>query len=116
MPRTTRDFPLTNETWQRIDAWAAQQGFQLTQTLPAGRVYEKGTGIFIAPIAVSVENTAYGVHLEGWIKLNQFVRLMWLFLAPPELGLDSGIVGFIPRKKGRDAVNQLLASLGQAGI
>jgi len=116
MSRTARDFPLTNETWPRIDAWAAQNGFQMTGTLPAGRVYEKGSGIFIAPIAVAVENTAYGVHLESWIKLNTFVRLGWLFLVPAEIQIDSGIVGMIPRKKGRTAVNQLLASLGQPPI
>ena len=116
MPRTARDLPLTNETWPRIDAWAMQTGFQMTGTLPAGRVYSKGTGIFIAPIIVSVENTAYGVHLESWISLNTFFRLMWLFLIPTELPVDNGIIGMIPRKKGRTAVNQLLASLGQPPI
>lgn len=116
MPRTLRDLPLTNETWPRIDAWAAQQQFRLTQTLPMGRVYEKGTGIFVAPMAVSVENTAYGVHLESWIKLNTFVRLCWLFLAPPELTIDGGFVAMIPRRMARTAVNQLLASLGQPPI
>ena len=116
MPRTLRDLPLTNETWPRIDAWAAQQQFRLTQTLPMGRIYEKGTGIFVAPIAVSVENTAQGVHLESWIKLSTFLRLCWLFLAPSELGIDNGIVGMIPRRMARTAVNHLLASLGQPPI
>jgi hypothetical protein len=116
MPRTTRDFPLTNETWPRIDAWAAQQGFGLTQTLPMGRIYEKGTGLFFAPIMVFIENTASGVHLESWIRVGIGTRLYWLFLAPAEVGIDRGIVAMIPRRMGRTAVNHLLASLGQPMI
>ena len=81
-----------------------------------GRIYEKGTGLFVAPMMVSIENTAYGVHLESWIKLNTFLRFCWLFLAPPELGIEGGFVAMIPRRMARTAVNHLLASLGQPTI
>src|ERR1017187_320714 len=87
MPRTTRDFSLTSDTWPRIDAWAAQNRFRLVQTLPLGRIYQRDTGIFITPIMVSMENAAQGVHLEAWIRVNGFIRLCWFFLAQPELTL-----------------------------
>jgi hypothetical protein len=112
MARTIRDFGGLPDTWQRIDAWAGQQGFQMVQQLPLGRVYQKGTGVMMAPIMVSVENTATGVRLEGWVRLNTFVRLGWLFLVPEEIQLDSGVVAWLPRRNGRNAVNALLSMLG----
>lgn len=112
MPRSIREFGGLSDTWPRIDAWAAQHGYNMVQQLPLGRVYQKGTGILMAPIMVSIENTATGVRLEGWLSLSGIVRLGWLFLVPAEIDLGSGIVAFLPRRKGRNDVNALLTMLG----
>ncbi len=112
MPRTTRDLPGLPDTWPRIDAWAAQQGFQMTQQLPAGRQYQKGTGMFFAPIMIEVSNSATGVHFEGWVKVSTFLRLGWLFAVGEEVQLESGLVMMVPRRIGRNAANALLSTLG----
>lgn len=112
MPRSIREFGGLPDSWPRIDAWAAQHGFQMTQQLPLGRVYQKGTGIWMAPIMVSVSNTTTGMRLEGWVRISGLMRLGWLFMVPEELPLESGLVAGMPRRQGRLAVNALLSSLG----
>lgn len=112
MSRTTLDFRAPGELWPWIDQWANSTGFHIVQSAGPMRLYQKGSGFWIAPTMVSFQQSGDVIHLESWVRANLFVRLMALFIIPAEMEVRSG--GFrmvIPRKYGREAVNKLLAEL-----
>lgn len=116
---TRVEFRAGADLWPVVESWAAEQGYRLQ---PAdgqpGRLYQKGTGFLVAPMMLRIDQQPDGqVRLDAWIRVNLFVRAMGLFLIPSLMGIQSG--GFklvLPRKIAREAVNQLLARLGQAAI
>ena len=57
------------------------------------------------------------VRVEAWIRANIIARASALFLIPAEMEIESGgLRGVVPRRIARNAVNHLLATLGQAPI
>ena len=115
--RTVLDFGIQADPWPTIDSWAQQSGYQLTQGSGPNRLYQKGTGIMVAPMMLQLQQAGGQLHLEAWIRGTLLARISSFFLIPAEMGIDSG--GFravIPRGIARVAVNKLLNGLGQPPI
>jgi len=111
--RTQVSFQVNADIWPLVDGWASANGY--TRRAPTGseRLYQKGTGMMVAPMMLSIRQDNNVFTLEAWVRCNLFMRLMSFFILPPEIGIESG--GFkavLPRKIARDAVNGLLHQLG----
>lgn len=118
MSASTRvEFQYSGDLWAAVDAWAGAHGFKPQASAGPGRLYQKGTGFLVAPMMLRLEQQGSRVILEAWIRCGTFVRLFALFLIPGQMGVQSG--GFklaLPRKIAREAINKLLAQLGQGPI
>jgi hypothetical protein len=115
--RTVLDFPFAGDLWTIVDPWAKENGYNQQSGDAAKRLYQKGTGLLVAPMMLEVGQKDGQVHLEAWIRCNLFVRIMSFFMLPAEMGIESG--GFravLPRNIARGAVNKLLPQLGQPVI
>ena len=112
--RTKLSFPHQNNLWPAIEKWAPENGFNLKNDSGSERLYQKGVGFLVAPMMLSVRDSAQGTSLEAWIRVNTFTRAMGLFLIPAEMGIESGGFKLIaPRSIARNAINKLLPQLGQ---
>lgn len=118
MTRRTRiTFQPTVQVWPILESWAEEQGFRLRETLPSGRLYQKGVGFWVAPMMLEVQCTDSECTLVAWVRVNLFVRLMCFFILPSEMGVESeGFRGTLPRSIARNALNKLLPRLGQPPI
>jgi hypothetical protein len=110
--RTVRDYTLNFDPWPAIIAWSNETGFGARQSNLPGRLFQKGHGIFVAPMMLQVQQNGNQFRFEAWIRVNTFTRVLALFMIPAEMGIESG--GFklvVPRKIARGAVNKLFARL-----
>ena len=116
--KTIRDFQVAVDVAPLADAWAKDNHFGLREVQPDGtRRYQRGSGILTGIMLTSVRQQGKDVHLEAWIHATLVARISALFLIPANLGIESGgIKGALPRKMARDAVDKLLAQLGQPPI
>ncbi|MFQ5572060.1 MAG: hypothetical protein ACE5G0_20480 [Rhodothermales bacterium] len=115
--RTIREFQHEGDIWPVVEKWAGEKGYRFKKTSASGKLYQKGVGFLVAPMMCQVDTVNGTVHLQAWIRVNAFMRLMVLFLIPAEMGIESG--GFrlaLPRSMARKAVNELLGTLGQEPI
>jgi hypothetical protein len=110
--RTIRDFQLPFLVAPVADAWASANGFQLVFVEQDGsRRYRCQRAMGGAWFCV-VRQLGPNARVEAWMYTAWFNRIP--FLIPGELSVESGhFVGALPRSKCRNAVNQLLAQLGQ---
>lgn len=116
--RTIRDFGCAFDVTPYADAWASASHFSLQSVDPDGtRHYQRGQGILTGSMLTTIHQQGSNVHMETWIHANLLARVGALFLVPAEMSVESGgIKGVLPRKICREAVNQLLAQLGQQPI
>jgi hypothetical protein len=116
--KTVRDFQVSLDIGPVADAWASGNHFGLREVQPDGtRLYQRGNGILTGSMHTSVRQQGKEVHLEAWIHANLLARACALFLIPTNKSIESGgLVGAIPRNMARDAVNKLLAQVGQPAI
>ena len=117
MKRTVREFSFPADLWAAVDPWAGAEGYRLVAPGDARRLYQKGRGVLVAPMMLELRRNGPSVHLEAWVRVNFFTRLMAFFIVPAEMGVESG--GFrlaLPRKMARTPVNKLLERLGQPAI
>jgi hypothetical protein len=111
--RSVVTFPMTGDPWPTVAAWAKQHKF-LPREPQTGdtKLFQKGSGLFTAPMRAQFTLQAGTMHLEAWIHIPLFSRIMALFMLPAEMNMQSG--GFravLPRNIGRKAVNELLAQV-----
>ena len=112
--RGVRDFQANGEVWSAVDDWAGAQGYKVAENSEGRRTYKKGSGFFAGARAVEIESEAKQVHLEAWAIGNMPARILSLGILPAEVTIESGgPQAVLPRKMGRDEVNQLLAAFGQ---
>jgi hypothetical protein len=111
--RTRISFQWGTDVYPYIDQWASTSGFNMQAAQSNGvRLYQKGHGIMVAPMMLSVTQSGPQVEMEAWVRCNMFVRLMSLFMLPAEMGVESGgFRGVLPRKIARDAINELMRQL-----
>ncbi len=115
--RTGRDFPCSGDVWPTIESWAAQAGFVEREKTANGRLYRKAGRLLMAPAFLEVRAEGGRVTLEAWIKADPLLILSILSGQKPEMAIDSGgITAAVPRKRAREAVNQLLKRLSQQPI
>ncbi len=116
--KTVRDFQASGDVAPLADAWANGNHYSLRQVMPDGtRLYQRGEGLLTGSMHTSVRQQGRDVHLEAWIHANLAARICALFLIPENMSIESGGVrGVLPRNMARDAVNKLLAQLGQPAI
>jgi len=116
--RTIRDFQCNFDVAPYADAWASATHFGLRRVDPDGsRVYQRGEGILTGSMHAIVRQSGPYVRVETWIHANLAARATALFLIPTDMPVESGgMKGVLPRKICREAVNQLLAQLGQPPI
>ena len=115
--RTVRDFPYSGDIWPMIESWADQTGFVELEKASNRRFYRKGGGLLMAPAFLEIRHGGGRVTLEAWVKADFFLILNFLAGQKPETAIDSGgLTAAVPRKRARQAVNQLLMRLGQQPI
>lgn len=115
--RTVREFIYNADLWPLVDAWAAETGFRLRQSDDSRRLYRKGCWPLMAPAFLEVRHENGRVALETWVKADFFLVLSILTGKGPETGIESGgLTASVPRKRTREAVNQLLKKLNQKPI
>ncbi len=115
--RTVLEFSVDQDVWPTVAGWAAREGFRQVESHESTRRYQKGHGFWVAPVMAEISQVEGRVRVEAWIRANIIARAGALFLIPAEMGVESGgFRGVLPRRIGRNAVNQLLATLGQAPI
>jgi hypothetical protein len=115
--RAVRDFSVTADPWPVIQQWASEHNYIPVEQAPDVVSFKKGIGFWVAPRHVSIANRQGAVHLEAWVSAGFFMRLMSLFILPPEITIASGgMKAVVPRKMAKADVNKLLERLGQAPI
>lgn len=115
--RTELRFGSATDIWPVVEKWAGENGYKQKEASGPEKLYQKGSGLLIAPMMLKIRSENQATTLEAWIRANLFVRIMSFFILPAEMGIESG--GFravIPRNIARGAVNKLLAQLGQPPI
>jgi hypothetical protein len=116
--RTVRDFQVPFLVAPYADAWAGANHFGLKFVEPDGsRHYQRGEGILTGQMFCVVRQSGPNVRIEAWIHARLLARISALFLIPTDMSVEpGGIKGSLPRKICRDAVDKLLAQLGQPPI
>ncbi len=115
--RTPISFQSGSSIWPAVEKWAGENGYKQVSQDGSGRTFQKGVGFLVAPMMLSLSQNGGAVSGEAWIRAGLFVRICALFMLPPEMGIESGgFKGVLPRKIARNAVNKLLAELGQQPI
>jgi hypothetical protein len=115
--KTTVLFNHTGDIWPVVEGWARETGFNLKETSPKERLYQKGIGFLVAPMLLRASCNGEQCTLEAWVRVNVLVRLMALFLVPSEMGIEPGGFKLVaPRSIARGAINKLLVQLGQPEI
>jgi hypothetical protein len=116
--RSIRDFQVPFAVAPVADAWASANGFALAEVEPDGsRHYVRGSGLLTGQMMCIVRQFNEHVRIEAFIHARLIARIGALFLIPEEKSIEpGGVVGVLPRKIGRDAVDELLAQLGQPPI
>ena len=113
--RTTVVISIAQDPWPIILEWSRRKGYVPRGDVAAAgaKQFQKGTGFLVAPMMLLVAVGDGTVTLQAWVRCNLFMRIMSLFILPPEMHIRSG--GFravAPRKIARNAVNDLIARLG----
>ncbi len=116
--RSIRDFQVPFVVAPVADAWAAANHFGLVFVEPDGsRHYQRGEGILTGQMLCVVRQSGPHVRIEAWIHARLVARMCAVFLIPTDMSVESGgMKGVLPRKMCRDAVDKLLAQLGQPPI
>ncbi len=115
--RTMLQFHYDGDIWSIVEKWASENGYREKESIGTDRTYQKGYGFLVAPMMLRVQKDDLEITLEAWIRVNIFVRMMLLFIAPSEMGIESGgLALFAPRKIARSAVNKLINRLDQPFI
>jgi hypothetical protein len=116
--RSIRDFQVPYVVAPIADAWASANGFALTLVEPDGsRHYVRGSGLLTGQMMCVVRQFNEHVRIEAFIHARLIARMGALFLIPTDKSIEpGGVVGVLPRKICRDAVDKLLAQLGQPPI
>ena len=100
-----------------VEAWAAETGFTLVEEERGRRVYRKGHGWLMASAMVEILQRGEKIALSAWVNADYYLFISLLRGEKPESEIESGgLTAAIPRRRAREAVNQLLAKLGQAPI
>jgi hypothetical protein len=116
--RSFRDFQVPFVVAPVADAWASANHFALHLVEPDGsRHYVRGSGLLTGQMMCVVRQAGPNVRIEAWIHARLLARISALFLIPTDMSVEpGGMKGVLPRKMCRDAVNALLAQLGQPPI
>jgi len=115
--RTTREFACSSDPWPIVEAWAAENGYQLKKEEGPTRLYHKGNWQLMAPACLQFTWSENRAKLEAWVKADIYLLISLLTGKKPEARLDSGgLIATVPRRLAREAVNKLLSRLGQESI
>lgn len=111
--KTVREFRSDADVWTIADQWAAQTGYSLIGQDDVSRLYQRGTGFWVAPQMVQLSVLPDGYVMLAWIHVPMINRVFSFGLLPDEMIIDKGgFIGVIPRNRAREDVNKLLVSLG----
>ncbi len=111
--RTLREFQPPVNLWEIVAAWAQQNGYREISRTENSVLYQRGTGLVIAPQMLKVTVEGGICRLEAWVKVPLLNRILTLGLMPGELVIEKGgFIGVIPRDQARSQVNLLLGHLG----
>jgi hypothetical protein len=100
-----------------VEGWGRENSFNLKETSPTNRLYQKGIGFLVAPMMLQASCNGEQCTLDAWVRVNVLVRLMALFIISSEMSIESGGFRLVaPRSIARNAINKLLVKLGQPQI
>ncbi len=111
--RTNIQFTCNFNVWPSVERWALENKFNLKENNGAERLYQKGTGLMVAPSMLTIKQENQTVTMEAWLKIDFLTRLMSLFILPAEIGIQSGgAKAIVPRNTYRKQLNLFLERLG----
>src|SRR5205807_8321035 len=114
-PRASREFATEGDPWPTVDSWAGRAGYHVLEQEGERRVYRKGSGFWVGKRIVQVSASDGTAHVEAWVSSPFLTRLLSLFIIPREITVESGGPrAMLPRKLGRNELNDLLQSFGQS--
>ncbi len=106
--RTAVEFPYTGDPWPIIDAWATRTGHTVSEHGSWGRRCQRGDGFFQARSYVLISAGTNALRIESWI-------IVWFTGGEMDVtGHDP--IQYVPRRRGRKLLNELLKDLGQPTI
>lgn len=114
--RSIARFNTAGDVWPVIETWARERDYQQRAGGAGWRRYQQGHGLLVAPKLIEVSQQDKTVEVQGWVKIDIFMRLFTLFLMPSELDLGKGMRAVLPRSTARRDMNILLARFGQSPI
>lgn len=116
--RSIREFEAAFAVESIADAWASANGFGLSRIEQDGsRLYVRGSGLLTGQMMCVVRQAGTHVSIEAYVHARLVARLGALFLIPENQSIEAGgFKGALPRKICREAVDKLLAQLGQPPI
>jgi hypothetical protein len=116
-PRAIREFTTDGDPWPRVEEWARRHGYHPTGETDGRRSYRKGTGFWTGKRLVEISESGDGLHVEACVSSTPFVRAMSLFILPREITVESGgPKAIVPRKLGRNELNDLLRAFDQPPV
>jgi hypothetical protein len=111
--RTTVKIELRYDPWETINNWGKASGFLPMTDVGTSRLYQKGTGFWVAPMMLAAQVDGNVLTLQAWIRGTFIARLFSLFILPAEMHIRSGgLKAVLPRNMARGEVNKLILALG----
>jgi hypothetical protein len=115
--RAIREFIVEGDPWPTVDAWAGRAGYHPAAEADGRRTYRKGSGFWTGKRLVEVTSSGNQLHVEACVSSGPFARAMSLFILPSEITVESGgPKAIVPRKMGRNELNDLMQAFGQDPI
>lgn len=112
--RTVWDFQTDLNPWPVLEEFAQRKGYKLVDAQENSRLYQQGSGFWMAPRMLYLASTPSGYRLEAWVSVEGINRILTFGLFPREMVVHSGgFLGAAPRAKARKQVNEFLQALGQ---
>jgi hypothetical protein len=111
MSRTVITFKASDSVWPEVESWAERNKFKEIPSIGGGRSFRRSS-FSGSPENLRIDQSEDEVIIESWLHTGLFFRAFLLFILPEEMGIESGMMLMVPKKKFREKLNPLLEQLG----
>ena len=111
MSRTVITVKASDSVWPEVESWAERNKFKEIPSIDGGRSFRRWSWSG-SPENLRIDQSEDKVVIESWLHTGLFFRVLFLFILPEEIGIESGMLYMGPKKKFRKKLNPLLEQLG----